>query len=145
MGEKFLTFGMQYLMMAPFLGFMVCRMVIQINYRFVVLKMSLIFGGLMVMVSVHMTIAMIISGALTEVVLYSLKRKKFKAVIAGMLFACFAVTMALVIAKIMIGGIFESISWPWILVVVMISMLIGLIGSLLGRVVSREMKKSSYE
>ncbi len=131
--------GMKYLLMAPFLSMMFMVVQSLVHAKYVVGKLGLTFGGIMMIFNLYMGVAILLTTILAQMtsLLIPFHNKHF---LGSSFFAGYTGICALLISKYLIGGIYLEISNIWIVSVGLICFAFGMAGAFYAKKILRYLR-----
>ena len=124
--------GVKFMLMAPFISMMMYILSVKIENRYAILYIGLVFAGIMTLFNIVMGISIVTTTVLTQLSILWIKKIKERATVGGCLYAMYTGLTALVFSKYLIGGVFEMVSYSWIIIVTLICLLFGSLGIIFG-------------
>ncbi len=133
--------GSKYVLMAPFLGLVIAICLETIHTSWLVLKINVVFGGIMALINPYMGIAIWMTGLLTEGVLRCIPAKRFQSMASAIIYSGMTVLTTLVICKVLIGGaVYEAISLSWIIAGTSLGGILGSFGGYYGIIIGHRIE-----
>lgn len=131
--------GIKYLFIAPYLSMVLMVLLSKIARQWVLIKVGVIFGLIMLLINLFMGGAIILSTVFAQgsIMYLPIEKQSFW---GSSLFSAYAAASALIISKYLIGGVFAHIHLSWIAVVAMGSLLLGMLGALYAKRLLRYMQ-----
>lgn len=123
--------GMKYIMMAPFLSLMFYILLAKLDNPFSLLRISVVFGGIMMVINIAMGSSIIVTGILAQLVILPIKDPHMKNIVGSIAFAGLTSPVALLLSKLIIQGYFEVLTPEWMFVAFLISSTTGAMGTYL--------------
>lgn len=137
--------GVKYIMLSPLLSLVIYIVLSHIKGKIIMLKFGFAFGAIMSMMNLYMGLAILTTTIMTQLSILFYRGYKYKAMLAGILFAFYTGVSSLLISKYMIGGIFSEIALLAIILVGLACSIFGFIGSFIGKRVYRLMQLNRDE
>lgn len=137
--------GVKYILMSPYLSMVIYVIQSKIPVKFTLLKMGIVFALIMTVINLFMGITIIITTLLTQMSITFIKRFDKKTFWGSVLFSTYTGLCALTISKYIIGGIYREISSMWFLLIGLVCLVFGILGTLLAKKVLRYLRTYSFE
>lgn len=134
--------GAKYVIISPFMAFGLFIIAEKINHKFTYGMMGLALGLILSMISLYMGLAIILTTIVSQLAVILVYRNKFRNYVGAIVFASATVIFSLLISKYMIGGVFESLKFSWILGLSSIGLIAGFIGSYAGGKIMKYFRKA---
>ena len=132
--SRFVPFpGMKYVMMSPYLSVVMYVLMKKIPNHWTPLLVCLIFGGIMGFIHLFMGVAIFLTGLLTWATSLLGASQEWRSRIGSVAFSTYTLLTALGISKYILGGVFESVPFWWIVVASMLGSVCGAVGVFFGR------------
>lgn len=136
--------GVKYILMSPYLSFVIYLLLSKIKREFTLIKFGVVFGFIMVLINLYMGAAIIITALLSQISIIALNHPQ-KAFWGAIFFSTYTGVSALIISKYFIGGILSEITFPWIVVTGVLCSIFGVIGVLLAKRIQKYFHIYSFE
>lgn len=125
--------GTKYMFMSPFLSVVLYMLLFRIQHPFTAVRFGLVFGFIMFLINAYMGLAILITSLLTEFSVFLSPRASLKPAFGAVSFATATTMSALSVSKYLIGGVFQEIPFPYILISGCISSIGGIFGCFIAR------------
>lgn len=120
--------GTKYIFMAPFISMVIYFILQKLEVSYGLLIIGIVFGLVMGIFSIFMTIAIVITTLLSQICVLFIKNKKRRNIFGSVLFSMFMGLTALLVSKAFIGGPYVDIPVVWIIITGVICAMFGLVG-----------------
>jgi hypothetical protein len=130
--------GVKYILMSPYLSMVIFILLTKAKGKYALLKFATTFGMIMMVMNIFMGLAIGITAVLSQFSIIRLKASG-KAFYGAIFFSAYTGVSALTISKYLVGGVFEEISWIWILLTGLICALFGFLGTILAKRITKHM------
>ena len=136
--------GTKYILMAPFLSMMFMIVQTKIDRKYVLIKLGIVFGLIMLIMNLYMGVSILMTSILAQgtSLILPIKNKYFW---GSSLLSAYTGLCALVISKYLIGGVYGQISIMWIMAVGLFSFVFGLTGAFYAKRIMNYLKGNVFE
>ncbi|MCD4714244.1 MAG: hypothetical protein K8R73_13245 [Clostridiales bacterium] len=135
--------GVKYTAMSPYLSLIMAVMLISFEIKNIILIVNAVFAMLMTIINPYMGVAILSTGILTQMVDYFIpNRFKYRVYCVAASYSAFVAGTALTVSKLFIDSVvFEMVTAPYLIGLMVIAFVLGLFGAHFGIIVGKRVKK----
>lgn len=134
--------GMKYILMAPYLSIIIYILLSIVQTNFAMLKIGCVFGFLMTFINLFMGLAIILTALLTQISILFLGDFTKKAFWGAILFSGYTGVCAVAISKYLVGEALRNISNWWLVLIGVICLGFGSLGTVVARKIVKHIRLS---
>jgi len=136
--------GFKYMMMAPYLSMVIYILLVKIGRRSALLYIGTVFALVMVVMNMFMSLSIIITTLLSHVTSSLVTDPYKRAFVSAIFFSGYTGSVALLVSKYLIGGVFMEMSILWIISVGIMCLAFASFGVVLARKMMVQLSMYNY-